>query len=618
MATIQTYTPFDCTTAANYKAWSQAISNALATLGWVQSKSSAIVIGVGNASAGNTTYTISPAPATGTWTAGCFVTFANCGGSVNNGTFAVVSYNSGTGALVVNNASGQSASPTGSATIPIDQYAVNWANVTTGLPSLGGAQSSLVQKTIVPAGAWVTNTAYTGGAVANSTCQMVTYNGLTYTCFLNTQLSASAVIQSTAQTLSAGTLASATGSSGNTIYTGTITGGGSNAFAGFVFTVTGFANPLNNGVFVCLASAAGTLTLSNPSGVSGGTGGTATSITTSSSVTVPSNNAYTGNTMVGQTFQNALFTTSSGANNVSFTCIASSPTYIAYTNASGVNETRSATTTSTTAPPSSLMTGVNAGGFWSPYNYEIWCSNGPLSTTSPIYLKLVYFDTVYAVGANNLAPMIIYGIGTATNGSGTITGNYFDPQNQGYADYLLMYYGQNTSGLVPTYECDFAGDADNFRMLLWRNNGNMMSSIIIDRGRDQYGNGVAAYWTACVVAGGSTAAASAQQSVFQPGGGSLGGYTTSHWIIPYFIGSGHTTLTGNANGQVPPLPIFPIVGFVGNPLLGTVAFKQNDVAEGALVNVVFFGTSYTYLCTKQAGALTTQVTSDGAFGILWQ
>jgi hypothetical protein len=51
--------------------------------------------------------------------------------------------------------------------------------------------------------------------------------------------------------------------SGNAVYTGTITGGDSNAFIGLTFTVTGFLNAGNNGRFVCMASTATSLTLAN-------------------------------------------------------------------------------------------------------------------------------------------------------------------------------------------------------------------------------------------------------------------------------------------------------------------------------------------------------------------
>lgn len=61
----------------------------------------------------------------------------------------------------------------------------------------------------------------------------------------------------------------ANASGGSTVYTGTITGGGSNAFAGLRVVISGFglSSGVNNGTFYCTASTATTLTLSNASGV---------------------------------------------------------------------------------------------------------------------------------------------------------------------------------------------------------------------------------------------------------------------------------------------------------------------------------------------------------------
>lgn len=60
------------------------------------------------------------------------------------------------------------------------------------------------------------------------------------------------------------TLSAVAASSGGTaVYTGTITGGGSNAFAGMYFVIAGFTTAANNGVFYCSASSGTTLTLSN-------------------------------------------------------------------------------------------------------------------------------------------------------------------------------------------------------------------------------------------------------------------------------------------------------------------------------------------------------------------
>lgn len=66
------------------------------------------------------------------------------------------------------------------------------------------------------------------------------------------------------------------------VYTGTITGGASNAFAGIPFTIAGFANAANNQTSVCTASTATTITLTNTSTVSETHAATATWNPTSS------------------------------------------------------------------------------------------------------------------------------------------------------------------------------------------------------------------------------------------------------------------------------------------------------------------------------------------------
>jgi Putative phage tail protein/Hint domain len=68
--------------------------------------------------------------------------------------------------------------------------------------------------------------------------------------------------------------AAAAASGGDTVYTGSLTGGASpytngasNAYIGFRFVVAGFADAANNGTFVCVASTASSVTLANANGV---------------------------------------------------------------------------------------------------------------------------------------------------------------------------------------------------------------------------------------------------------------------------------------------------------------------------------------------------------------
>ena len=70
----------------------------------------------------------------------------------------------------------------------------------------------------------------------------------------------------------------AASSGGVAVYTGTITGGGTNNFVGQRFTIAGFAKGSNNGVFVATANDTTTLTLANTVAVAETHAGTATAL----------------------------------------------------------------------------------------------------------------------------------------------------------------------------------------------------------------------------------------------------------------------------------------------------------------------------------------------------
>lgn len=59
-----------------------------------------------------------------------------------------------------------------------------------------------------------------------------------------------------------------------TVYTGTFTNGGTDAYAGLVMQATGFATAGNNGTFLCYASTTTTVELCNPNGANSGAMGT--------------------------------------------------------------------------------------------------------------------------------------------------------------------------------------------------------------------------------------------------------------------------------------------------------------------------------------------------------
>lgn len=135
----------------------------------------------------------------------------------------------------------------------------------------------------------------------------------------------------------------ATSANGVAAYTGTITGGGSNALVGQLFTIAGFTGANNNGAFLCSASTTTVLTLENAGATAETHAGTATSEIGTA--------VYTGtigassNSLKGQTVTVTGFVTNP-QNNGTFICTANNgSTTITLENNAAVSESHAATAT---------------------------------------------------------------------------------------------------------------------------------------------------------------------------------------------------------------------------------------------------------------------------------
>lgn len=204
-------------------------------------------------------------------------------------------------------------------------------------------------------------------------------------------------------------------SAGTTVYHGTITNGTADAYLGITFVVSGFANPLNNGVFTCAGSSVSTLTLNNTAGVSESLPHALTILSADSAVvgsltnpdapfisTTTYHGTITGganNAYVGQRFTITGFTVYAAQNNGTFYCVGSSATELILANGSGISEVRPvspptpATATQALAkalafalPPS--MTG-NV-----PYPYGTTLSNGVVWVVDPVIPEVEFIGTL--------------------------------------------------------------------------------------------------------------------------------------------------------------------------------------------------------------------------------
>jgi len=149
----------------------------------------------------------------------------------------------------------------------------------------------------------------------------------------------------------------ANGGGGNTVYTGTITGGAGNALVGDTVVVAGFTHAADNGTFTCTASTATTITLNNANGIAQTHAGTAAMTTAvyTGTITGGAGNAFLGDTVVVTGFTNA-------GNNGTFLVNASTATTLTLSDKAGVTETDPATAILATGSANTVYVGTITGG----------------------------------------------------------------------------------------------------------------------------------------------------------------------------------------------------------------------------------------------------------------
>jgi hypothetical protein len=206
-------------------------------------------------------------------------------------------------------------------------------------------------------------------------------------------------------------------------------------------------------------------------------------------------------------------------------------------------------------------------------NYEVWKAADSAASTTPIYVKVEY--------GTSGAVEIRVTVGSGSNGSGAITGTTTGaliPTNN-------TTYANNGSTLYPSFA---SGTAGEIRFMLYQGTGDC-TVFGIERSKDTSGNVTTSYVTfLCANAAGTNAWL---QYTLYLGGLSL----NDNWVTT--TGSNQMG-TGNYFGTTAAYPIFPMVGFVGNPMLGFLSAQASDVGEGAMITISIYGGNHTYIATK--------------------
>ena len=217
----------------------------------------------------------------------------------------------------------------------------------------------------------------------------------------------------------------------------------------------------------------------------------------------------------------------------------------------------------------------------STYVYEVWKAADGLAATLPIFIKMEYGFSGTQVGVRVT-------VGTSSNGSGTITGAVAN----GFSAQLITNNANfNSNQGATTFPCYFSGTAGEFRMLMWLNGAATPFLFCIERSKDATGANTADYFTIVWCS-----SAMRQQTIT-----SALTVTTFETQVMGFTGSANNG-TGAFGGTVAAFPLFPLIGKLGNPMIGVMAVIASDVADATSVTVAsMYGSTHTYISAKTGG-----------------
>jgi hypothetical protein len=257
----------------------------------------------------------------------------------------------------------------------------------------------------------------------------------------------------------------------------------------------------------------------------------------------------------------------------------------------------------TTAIASSSTAPASDTAHWSQYFMEIWSMVASGLTT--VYIKLEYGG-----GATAANPQLSIQFGTAyVANSGVISGN---------VSTVEQCFGG--AGVATSSECDWAGDGQNwFGMFMHRGNVTHSAFVCFERGISGQTSGAPVYSTTnqyITYIVGNKIPVWHQCSLFLGTGiGTVNSIRLAYAAVVNLFVAG----TQVVNNITPALPIFPLVGWTGNPMSVVQAYSVTDSAEGVTISSSVYGSTVSYL--QSINTFVGQLggtASIYALGLKWQ
>lgn len=216
---------------------------------------------------------------------------------------------------------------------------------------------------------------------------------------------------------------------------------------------------------------------------------------------------------------------------------------------------------------------VNNPGISTDAGFLIYHMNDSLQSTSPFFLKLTF-----GCGSATTIPRLKAQIGTATNGTGTLTGNFTTEQTT------------QTTAVAGTGNVYTSGSTSRFQMTAWPTLGNKVHVISIERDRSSLGAeqafGAHQYF--------SSPGQTRSQFCPQPASGGVGAVeNTSIALLS-------TQTTQSALSSVGLGAVRAAYGPLRNPGISILLCSRGDFTNETTNTVNIYGANHTYLAVIQA------------------
>jgi hypothetical protein len=193
----------------------------------------------------------------------------------------------------------------------------------------------------------------------------------------------------------------------------------------------------------------------------------------------------------------------------------------------------------------------------------------------------------YGNGAAASSPNIFVTFGVATDGAGSISGT-----NASAKQSILTGGTGNDTTARPCY---FSGSTGRFAMALNVTDGSSVGKgcfLNVERSHDASGNDTSTYYTYCIFGkdAGAGSVAVRQQSIVT---GVAGVPPTVE--LKCVAQAPNAPSTWTYNGTTAVAVVSPVLGVIGNPLLGFLIGKVSDWLDQSQVPVTIYALAHTYL-----------------------